>query len=250
MYKRVCGPRNTIILTGTYSIHTYTFYQWIMYIMEQDIKDRRPIKARQTRWASYFARALQLRGFTPNAISLFSILFALIASISFIFAFRTDQDTATRLLLLVGIIGIQGRLLCNLLDGMVAVEGKLRSPVGAIYNDLPDRISDTLIIMGVGYGMTVWPLAPTLAWAATVMAVLTAYIRLLGGSCGLPQQFSGPMAKQHRMAILTLVSLLALIAPAYGQWLFIAALGVILLGSTVTCINRTRQIMSALRIQG
>ncbi|MDG0803705.1 CDP-alcohol phosphatidyltransferase family protein [Pectobacterium polaris] len=218
--------------------------------MEQDIKDRRPIKARQTRWASYFARVLQLRGFTPNAISLFSILFALIAGISFIFAFRTEQDSTTRLLLLVGAIGIQGRLLCNLLDGMVAVEGKLRSPVGAIYNDLPDRISDTLIIMGVGYGITVWPFAPTLAWAATVMAVLTAYIRLLGGSCGLSQQFSGPMAKQHRMAILTLASLLALIVPAYGQWIFIAALGVILLGSAVTCINRTRQIMNTLRIQG
>ena len=31
---------------------------------------------------------------------------------------------------------------------MVAVEGDLRSPVGAVFNDLPDRVSDSLILIG------------------------------------------------------------------------------------------------------
>ena len=39
----------------------------------------------------------------------------------------------------------------------------------------------------------------TLGWAAAVLALLTAYIRALSGSLGLPQRFLGPMAKQHRM---------------------------------------------------
>ena len=47
-------------------------------------------------------------------------------------------------------------------------------------------------------------LAAPLGWAAAVLAVLTAYVRVLGGSLGLTQHFIGPMAKQHRMFTLTL----------------------------------------------
>lgn len=48
---------------------------------------------------------------------------------------------------------------------MVAVEGGLKSPAGAVYNELPDRIADTLIIIGVGYGLSItFPIAITLGW--------------------------------------------------------------------------------------
>lgn len=73
---------------------------------------------------------------------------------------------------------VQGRLICNLLDGMVAVEGGLRSPVGAVFNDLPDRVSDSLILIGAGYGLAGFiTYAPQLGWAAALMAVMTAYVR-------------------------------------------------------------------------
>ena len=39
--------------------------------------------------------------------------------------------------------------------------------------------------------------------AAALLAALTAYIRAVGGSLGLPQDFSGIMAKPQRMALLT-----------------------------------------------
>ena len=35
-----------------------------------------------------------------------------------------------------------------------------------------------------------------------------AYVRVLGGALGQPQTFAGPMAKQHRMAAITLGCLL------------------------------------------
>jgi phosphatidylglycerophosphate synthase len=52
---------------------------------------------------------------------------------------------------------IQFRLLCNLLDGMVAVEGGKGSVTGPIYNEAPDRIADVLILIGAGYSTNVEP---------------------------------------------------------------------------------------------
>ena len=82
---------------------------------------------------------------------------------------------------------------------MVAIEGGRKSSVGAIYNEFPDRIADTLFLVPLGYATGV----PWLGWAAALLAALTAYVRVFGGSLGLAQDFSGVMAKQRRMAALT-----------------------------------------------
>ncbi|WP_252317200.1 MULTISPECIES: CDP-alcohol phosphatidyltransferase family protein [Symbiopectobacterium] len=144
--------------------------------------------------------------------------------------------------MIAGALGIQGRLLCNLLDGMVAVEGGMRSTAGAVYNELPDRVSDTLLL-GVGYGILQHPYAPLLGWGAALLTLATAYIRLLGGTCGLAQRFSGPMAKQHRMALLTVGAVVAAMVPQWGESIFTLILSAILVGAGATCINRTRQII-------
>ncbi|WP_235365251.1 hypothetical protein [Proteus terrae] len=73
---------------------------------------------------------------------------------------------------------------------------------------------------------------------------MTAYVRVLGGACGLDQQFTGPMAKQHRMALLTSVAVIAAFIPSLcGIWLFFISLWIIILGSTLTTIFRTRRIL-------
>jgi hypothetical protein len=46
------------------------------------------------------------------------------------------------LLLLIGIAGMQLRLLCNLLDGMVAIEGGMKGKAGDLFNE---RRTGTLI---------------------------------------------------------------------------------------------------------
>lgn len=211
--------------------------------MEKEIQDRRPVRARETRWAASAAQYLLRKGSTPDGISLSSVLFALVAALCFVFVWRCDSTLLQRILLIAAAAGIQGRLICNLLDGMVAIEGGLRSPAGAVYNELPDRVSDTLLLLGVGYGILLFPAAATLSWGCALLALATAYIRLLGGTCGLAQRFSGPMAKQHRMALLTGGAIVAAIVPQWGQQIFMVILVVIFLGTAVTCINRARQII-------
>src|SRR5439155_1006073 len=101
--------------------------------------------------------------------------------------------------------GIQLRLLCNLLDGLVAVEHAKATRSGEIYNDLPDRLSDMLILIMAGYSAAALGIrfAHELGWIAASLAVLTAYARVLGRSIGSGIYFIGPMAKQHRMALMT-----------------------------------------------
>jgi len=203
------------------------------------VADRRPLKSRDTKWANALAALLVRLRVRPNVISLFSIVFAGVACAGFL---RSDQmlDATQRFLwLLVAAAGIQLRLLCNLLDGMVAVEGKMASKTGEIYNDFPDRIADPLIIVSAGYAAG----CATLGWAAGLLAVMTAYVRVLGGSMGVPQDFRGPMAKPHRMALLTVAAIADGFVTVWVLYrpLFIA-LALIVLGTIVTMIRRTARI--------
>ena len=86
----------------------------------------------------------------------------------------------------------------------------------------------------------------TLGWAAAVLAVFTAYVRLLGGSLGVTQHFIGPMAKQHRMFTLTIATLISAAETMLGMppRAMQIGLGVIVAGSIVTACRRTLRVMS------
>src|SRR4029079_6948029 len=106
--------------------------------------ERRPLKSRDRAWARRLASTCVRLRIRPNVISLFSIVFAGVACAGFLLSARGSDN---RLLwLLLAAAGIQLPPLCALLDGMVAVEGKMASKTGEIYNDFPDRIADPLII--------------------------------------------------------------------------------------------------------
>ena len=140
------------------------------------------------------------------------------------------------------------RLICNLIDGMVAVEGGKHSVVGGIYNEFPDRISDTFILVGAGIaGITFGSFV--LGLLAALLAVLTAYTRLLGGTVGADQYFIGPMAKQHRMALLTFASLVCLfqpLVPFINAIVYPITLVIICLGCVITVWRRLNHIKNEL----
>ena len=176
-------------------------------------------------------------GVSPNAISVISVLFAAIGAY---FIIRLPTVVG----FLMAAACVQLRLVCNLLDGMVAIEGKRHSPTGGLYNEVPDRVADSLFIVAVGYAAG----KPTLGWYGALAAAVTAYIRVLGGSLGLAQSFRGPMAKQHRMAVVTLACVVAALETYLRRpgWALLIAAWVIAIGSTLTCITRTRAIAQQL----
>jgi phosphatidylglycerophosphate synthase len=206
---------------------------------------RRTLATRNARWARALAGRLAAAGVRPNAVSLAGVGFALVSATAF-FASATYALDLRASLLLAAAAGIQLRLLCNLLDGMLAVECGLKGPTGEIFNDLPDRIADVMILAGAGYAARDLPWTPVLGWAAAAAALFTAYVRVLGGSLGLTQLFIGPMAKQHRMFTLTVTTLLAAFEAhmAVSPRAIPAGLTLILAGSILTAARRTRRILA------
>jgi phosphatidylglycerophosphate synthase len=193
-------------------------------------ENRRPIKTRSAGWAKRITAILVKRDISPNQISVASIVFALFGTV----ALNVDNGVIGSICCAVG---IQLRLLCNLFDGMVAMEGGKKSDIGSLYNEFPDRIADSLLIVGLGYAIGY----SALGWFAALAAALTAYVRVFGGSIGLQQSFMGPMAKQHRMAVMTAGLLLnAVEASIYGtHYVLLIALSIIAIGSAATCVTRT-----------
>lgn len=205
--------------------------------MAETAVNRRPIASRSSAWAQSLARALARTALTPNQISLASIAFA--AAGAALLAWSPNA---------AGLLGcaacVQLRLVCNLIDGMVAVEGGKGSPTGALYNEFPDRITDSLLLVALGHACG----AAWLGWLAALLAIGTAYVRVSGGALGLAQDFRGPLAKAQRMAVLTAGCVLGAAETLWHgeRWALLAAAAVIAVGSLMTCIARTRAIAAQL----
>ena len=143
---------------------------------------------------------------------------------------------------LVGALLVQARLMANLLDGMVAIGRGIASPLGELFNEVPDRVSDTAVFAGLGVAAG-WP---ALGLGVALAAMSTAYIRAVGKAAGRPSDFCGPGAKQHRMAIVTAFALWGamtparLADPAWVLWLLLAI-------SAVTAVRRLWRLARALR---
>jgi CDP-diacylglycerol--glycerol-3-phosphate 3-phosphatidyltransferase len=92
--------------------------------------NRRPIASRSAEWAKASAAFLARTSVTRNQISAVSVLFAAVGAA--LVAFKPDA---------IGLIGcaaaVQARLVCNLLDGMVAIEGGKKSSVGRYTTSFP-----------------------------------------------------------------------------------------------------------------
>lgn len=198
-----------------------------------DFGARRPIASRSAGWARWLAARLAASAITPNQISLASVPVAAAGG-------ALIGCGGSSLAWLAAATCVQLRLVCNLLDGMVAIEGGRKTPTGALYNEFPDRIADSFLLIPIGYAAG----APWLGWLAALMAALTAYVRVFGGALGLPQSFDGIMAKQRRMAVLTLgLVAQAIETPFAGSRTSLLLAGIVIAaGSVVTCATRTRAI--------
>jgi phosphatidylglycerophosphate synthase len=190
------------------------------------------------------------RGFTANGISLAGMGFGIAAGLAL--ALTGPVTPIAAVLWGLGALLVLLRLAANMFDGMVAVETGTASRLGELYNEIPDRVSDSAILIGLGCAAGG---SPILGLAAALAAMLTAYIRAVGRGVGLKQEFCGPMAKQQRMAVVILVALWGAVAdPAQtaldtrlGLGLVVLALLLIVAGSLWTALRRLRRIAAGLR---
>jgi phosphatidylglycerophosphate synthase len=196
--------------------------------------DRRPLKSRSYGWVRRFSSALVRAKISPNAISVFGVVLAVIA---FLILWMVGHGRLQAWLgLFVAAVCVQGRLMCNLLDGLVAVEGGRKSKGGDLFNEIPDRIEDSLFLAGAGLACG----HIALGLLAGLLSVFTAYVRAFGASLGQGQDFCGPLAKPQRMFFVT-VGLLAAGAGSLCNFsgnILAWTLGFIAAGTAVTAARR------------
>jgi phosphatidylglycerophosphate synthase len=212
--------------------------------------ERRPIASRNHPLSIRIATWIAGLGITPNAISVAGMIAGVLAGVAF--ACTTLPELGWIVMLAAAAL-MQLRLLANMLDGMVAVQTARASPVGELFNEVPDRVSDTAIFIGAGYAAGS---QPELGYLAAIGALFTAYVRAEGKVAGAHQEFCGPLAKPQRMAVLTLAALYVALGPEAWQPQLSAwpgrstlawALLLIAVGSAITAIRRLARVGQALQ---
>jgi phosphatidylglycerophosphate synthase len=208
--------------------------------------DRRPVALRQSGLARRMACFLVGQGVSANTISFVGLAFGLGGGLALAV---TREAGLERPAFLAAAVFILLRLLANMLDGMVAVEAGPSGPVGELWNEVPDRLSDVATLIGAGYAAGS---SPILGYQAACLALLVAYVRAEGKVAGAPQVFCGPMAKPQRMFTIAGAAVLVGLTPAgwlpslSGFGLMAVALVLVSLGSLCTFLRRLRRIVLAL----
>ena len=210
-------------------------------VSDYEPSSRRPIAAVFQRTAGAATRFCVRHGIHPDAISYLSIVAALIAAICF------WKSGTRRWLLIIAPLFCYLRLWFNMLDGMVAVAAGKASRRGEILNDLPDRISDIVIFVGVAHSGL---MNPFIGYWAAIFAVLTSYVGLFGQALGVQREFGGIMSKPWRMVALHAGAWLTFFVGA--QWsatftIFDWTCFVVIAGCVETIVVRLKRITSALQ---
>ena len=202
---------------------------------------RRPIANIFRRTADAATRFCVRNGIHPDAISYLSIVASAGAAICF---WKSGQ---TQWLLIIAPLLCYLRLWFNMLDGMVAVAAGKASRRGEILNDLPDRVSDVIIFVGVAHSGL---MNPIFGYWAAIAAVLAAYVGLFGQALGVQREFGGIMSKPWRMVALHIGAWLALFLGGQSfasftilDWTCLVVIG----GSIQTMVVRLKRITAALQ---
>jgi phosphatidylglycerophosphate synthase len=185
-------------------------------------------------------------GIPPDAISYLSILAALAAALCF---WKSGRNAW---LLIIAPLFCYLRLWFNMLDGMVAVAAGKASARGEIVNDLPDRISDVIIFIGVAHSDL---MNPVIGYWTAILSLFTAYVGLFGQAIGGRREFGGIMSKPWRMVALSLGAWAMFACRSYQAGLHdfgrLTILDwtclVIIVGCLQTVIVRLKRIVTALQ---
>ena len=138
-------------------------------------------------------------------------------------------------LLLIPLV-LLARLPCNHIDGMLAREHGMATPLGAILNDLIDVVSDVMLYLPLALvpGVT-----PELLIPAVVLGVLSEMAGVLGQAAGAERRHDGPLWKFPRGVAYGAIALALGSGAAPGLWLD-ALLVILLFLSGLTIANRVQ----------
>jgi len=132
------------------------------------------------------------------------------------------------------------RMALNAIDGMLAREHNMKSPLGAFLNELGDVVSDAALYLPIALlpGASSW-----LAVLAVIAAILTEFTGVVALQAGASRRYDGPLGKSDRAFVYGAMGLALGLGLMPGEWISVV-LALVLLLSLVTVLNRLRQALS------
>lgn len=134
------------------------------------------------------------------------------------------------------------RMALNAIDGMLAREHNMKSPLGAFLNELGDVLSDSALYLPLALvpEFTVWPVV-----IAVMLSVISEMAGVVSVQIGTSRRYDGPMGKSDRAFVFGLLSLLVGLGVPAAGWLPVA-LWIMCGLLALTVVNRMRRALKEL----
>ncbi|MBE9562182.1 MAG: CDP-alcohol phosphatidyltransferase family protein, partial [Proteobacteria bacterium] len=126
------------------------------------------------------------------------------------------------------------RMALNAIDGMLAREHNMQTPLGAILNELGDVIADA----GLYLPFAMLPgIMPILVVFVVLLAIISEMTGVIAVQIGASRRYDGPFGKSDRAFGFGLIALLLGLEVLAGIW-FNIMFGIMLFLLVITIINR------------
>jgi len=169
-------------------------------------------------------------GVTPNQVTVAALLLSIAVG-------ATIATTRARwsLLLLPPVLVL--RMALNALDGMMAREHGMKTPLGALLNEVGDVLSDAALYLALAL-LAGWNAAAVVT--AVVLAGASELAGLAGVAAGASRRYDGPMGKSDRAFVFGALGLAVGLGAPTGRWLDVV-LWLVAALLALTIANRMRQ---------
>lgn len=175
---------------------------------------------------------LRRMGFTPNGLTVLSLVLSL--GVGFTLALEGGERPAVLFILPLWLFL---RMALNALDGMMAREMAMTTPLGGLLNEAGDVLSD-----GALYLPFAW-ISPSSAPAVVAFAFFSALTEVCGIAAhaqGASRRYDGPMGKSDRAFIVGALALATALYPPAGRFWPAFFWSATLLAGVTCCIRVKR----------
>jgi archaetidylinositol phosphate synthase len=182
------------------------------------------------------AKAVHAIGLTPNMITLFGVVLALLSALGY----AEWQNRPLYLFLAMALLLLSG--FCDALDGVVARVYAEASVFGGFLDSLLDRYADAAVYAGIIIGGLC---DPTWGLLAIVGSLLVSYSRARAEAAGIKMESVGIAERAERMIILAAATLVAV----FWQSATVMNASIILLAvlSNLTVLQRSIHVYNKLK---
>ncbi|MEJ2281703.1 MAG: archaetidylinositol phosphate synthase [Candidatus Bathyarchaeota archaeon] len=183
------------------------------------------LKTSVQKWLAFEATIFHRLGFTPNHVSIFGLILALLSALTYWL-----WESYSFLLILAPLLMLASGFL-DALDGIIARIYGETSTFGAFFDSILDRYADALILSGIILGGLT-----QISWGLIALfgSLMVSYTRARAEAAGVKMESIGLAERAERIVILTIASFLSLI------WWDALNFGVLLLAilTNLTVIQR------------